>query len=113
MSPSMTGRTSPRAAALRLALTLKVGLAAAGEGPREDNDVKALQAGPTRTGKERLGGKASDEQRVDNCKVRSTGAVRPRARIHASMTRIRDRRADLITGKWRSSVRNERDQRLG
>jgi hypothetical protein len=24
---------------------------------------------PTRTAKERLGGKASDEQRVDNCKV--------------------------------------------
>jgi hypothetical protein len=24
---------------------------------------------PTRTGKERLGGKASDQQRVDNCKV--------------------------------------------
>ena len=69
MSPSMTGRTSPRAAALMLALTLQVGLAPAGEGPREDNDAKALQAGPTRTGKERLGGKASDEQRVDNCKV--------------------------------------------
>jgi hypothetical protein len=28
-----------------------------------------LQAEPIRTGKERLGGKASDEQRVDNCKV--------------------------------------------
>jgi hypothetical protein len=26
-------------------------------------------AEPSRTGKERLGGKASDEQRVDNCKV--------------------------------------------
>jgi hypothetical protein len=69
MSPSTTGRTSPRAAALMLALSLQVGLAVAGEGPREDNDAKALQAGPTRTGKERLGGKASDEQRVDNCKV--------------------------------------------
>ena len=69
MSPSMTGRTLARAAALMLALTLQVGLAAAGEGPREDSDAKPLQAGPTRTGKERLGGKASDEQRVDNCKV--------------------------------------------
>ena len=69
MSPSTTGRTSPRAAALMLALSLQVGLAVAGEGPREDNDAKALQAGPTSTGKERLGGKASDEQRVDNCKV--------------------------------------------
>jgi hypothetical protein len=28
-----------------------------------------LPAEPARTGKERLGGKASDEQRVDNCKV--------------------------------------------
>ena len=28
-----------------------------------------IRAGPTRTAKERLGGKASDEQRVDNCKV--------------------------------------------
>jgi hypothetical protein len=69
MSPSMTGRTLARAAALTLTLSLPVGLSAAGEGPREDNDAKALQAGPTRTGKERLGGKASDEQRVDNCKV--------------------------------------------
>ncbi len=69
MSSSMTGRTSPRAAALMLALTLQVGLAPAAEGPREDGDAKPLQAGPTRTGKERLGGKASDEQRVDNCKV--------------------------------------------
>ena len=69
MSPSMTGRTLARAAALTLTLSLQAGLAAAGEVPREDNDAKALQAGPTRTGKERLGGKASDEQRVDNCKV--------------------------------------------
>ena len=29
----------------------------------------ASTAEPTRTAKERLGGKASDEQRVDNCKV--------------------------------------------
>jgi hypothetical protein len=69
MSPSMTGRTLARAAALTLTLSLQVGLSVAGEGPREDNDAKPLQAGPTRTGKERLGGKASDEQRVDNCKV--------------------------------------------
>lgn len=69
MLPSMTGRTLARAAALALTLSLQVGLAVAGEGPREDNDAKPFQAGPTRTGKERLGGKASDEQRVDNCKV--------------------------------------------
>ena len=28
-----------------------------------------IRAGPLRIAKERLGGKASDEQRVDNCKV--------------------------------------------
>jgi hypothetical protein len=32
-------------------------------------DGEAGHAQPTRTGKERLGGKASDEQRLDNCKV--------------------------------------------
>ena len=32
-------------------------------------ETKQIQTQPTRTGKERLGGKASDEQRVDNCKV--------------------------------------------
>jgi hypothetical protein len=32
-------------------------------------EAKQFQAEPTRTGKERLGGKASDEQRTDNCKV--------------------------------------------
>jgi hypothetical protein len=28
-----------------------------------------IRAGPLRTAKERFGGKASDEQRVDNCKL--------------------------------------------
>jgi hypothetical protein len=32
-------------------------------------DANQVQAEPTRTGKERLGGKGADEQRVDNCKV--------------------------------------------
>jgi hypothetical protein len=32
-------------------------------------EARELRVEPTRTGKERLGGKASDEQRVDNCKV--------------------------------------------
>jgi hypothetical protein len=32
-------------------------------------DANQAQAEPTRTGKERLGGKSADEQRVDNCKV--------------------------------------------
>jgi hypothetical protein len=37
--------------------------------PCKAQEAKQFQAEPTRTGKERLGGKASDEQRVDNCKV--------------------------------------------
>jgi hypothetical protein len=48
-------------------LILLVALAAPGETPRADGE--ASQAQPTRTAKERLSGKASDEQRVDNCKV--------------------------------------------
>ena len=36
-------------------------------GARADGEASHVQ--PTRTAKERLGGKASDEQRVDNCKV--------------------------------------------
>jgi len=68
MLSAMTGRTLARAAALMLAL--QAGLAAAGEGAREDSNATHVEAAPTRTGKERLGGKARDEQRVDNCKVR-------------------------------------------
>jgi hypothetical protein len=67
MLPAKTGRTLARAVALTLAL--QAGLAAADEGAREDSNAKQIEAAPTRTGKERLGGKASDEQRVDNCKV--------------------------------------------
>jgi hypothetical protein len=50
-------------------LITQLGLAPAGEAPRQEGEARQLQAGSTRTGKERLGGKASDEQRVDNCKV--------------------------------------------
>ena len=67
MLPAMTGWTLARAAALTLAL--QAGLAAADEGVREDSNATHVEAAPTRTGKERLGGKASDEQRIDNCKV--------------------------------------------
>jgi uncharacterized Ntn-hydrolase superfamily protein len=67
MLPAMTGWTLARAAALTLAL--QAGLAAAGERAREGSDATQIEAAPTRTGKERLGGKATDEQRVDNCKV--------------------------------------------
>jgi hypothetical protein len=67
MLPAMTGWTLARAVALTLAL--QAGLAVAGEGAREDGNAKQIEAAPTRTGKERLGGKASDDQRIDNCKV--------------------------------------------
>ncbi len=54
---------------MAMTLVAQACLASAGETPREETDAKQFQAQPTRTGKERLGGKASDEQRVDNCKV--------------------------------------------
>jgi hypothetical protein len=38
-------------------------------GGRQENEPKQFQAEPIRTGKERLGRKSSDEQRVDNCNV--------------------------------------------
>ena len=47
-----------------LAMVLAMALVAAPSHAGDD-----IRAGPTRTAKERLGGKASDEQRVDNCKV--------------------------------------------
>ena len=54
-----------------MAMTLVVQAASASTGVAwcEGQEAKQFQAEPTRTGKERLGGKASDEQRVDNCKV--------------------------------------------
>ena len=67
MLPSMTGQTLVRAAALML--MLQAVFAVAGEVPRDDGGAPFVMSGPARTGKERLGGKASDEQRVDNCKV--------------------------------------------
>jgi hypothetical protein len=48
-------------------LLLLVALSAPGAIPRADAEASHVQ--PTRTAKERLGVKASDEQRVDNCKV--------------------------------------------
>ena len=48
----------------------QIGLAQASMPPHQQGTVGHVQAEPAvRTGKERLGGKASDEQRVDNCKV--------------------------------------------
>jgi hypothetical protein len=52
-----------RAAVLVAATALVVASAAA------PSRAGGIEAEPVRTGKERLGGKASDEQRVDNCKV--------------------------------------------
>ena len=46
-----------------------VSVSAGAERRSKGGDDRQTQAEPTRTGKERLGGKASDQQRVDNCKV--------------------------------------------
>jgi hypothetical protein len=66
-------RPSLRAVALTLALPVALAAAGAradGEASRsQPSQIQANQIQPARTAKERLGGKASDEQRVDNCKV--------------------------------------------
>jgi hypothetical protein len=62
MALSTLGRAMAMTFAARLAL------ASTGES-QEEREVETTQAEPLRTGKERLGSKASDEQRVDNCKV--------------------------------------------
>jgi hypothetical protein len=54
---------------MAMMLVAEACLASAGEASHEQGETKQFQAEPTRTGKERLGGKASDEQRVDNCNV--------------------------------------------
>lgn len=60
--------TYMQAAALALAIALSSGVAqaqpAAAPGP-----AASERSTPVRTGKERLGNKWSDEQRLDNCKV--------------------------------------------
>jgi transposase len=52
----------------------------AGPGHTAERERPEAPAGPapTRTGKERLGGKASDEQRVNDCKVPPERRTRPR-----------------------------------
>ena len=67
MSPWMTLPALARIAAMTL--VTQVGLASTNAAPREENVAGQVQTEPARTGKERLGGKASDQQRVDNCKV--------------------------------------------
>ena len=49
-------------------LIAQVGPIAAAAAPKQA-EVGQVPPEPTRAGKERLGGKASDEQRFDNCKV--------------------------------------------
>jgi hypothetical protein len=50
-------------------LAVQIGLAWAGGGSGAKPATAETRAMPTRTVKERLSSKASDEQRVDNCKV--------------------------------------------
>jgi hypothetical protein len=52
-----------------MTLMAQVGVAPSTGASREQGEAKQSQAQPTRTGKERLGGKASDDQRTDNCNV--------------------------------------------
>ena len=52
-----------------MTLVVQAGLPSTAEGSRQESEAKQFQAEPIRTAKERLGGKASDEQRIDNCKV--------------------------------------------
>jgi hypothetical protein len=68
------GVVSPMLATLGrvVAMALLVGLGAGAGGSRascQEGEPKQFRAEPMRTGKERLGGKSTDEQRVDNCKV--------------------------------------------
>ena len=55
--------------AAAMTLSVQLGLASPQGESRTEGEAEQIQVEPTRTGKERLGGKASDEQRVDNCKV--------------------------------------------
>lgn len=50
-------------------LGLVLALGAAGALAQSAPTGTPVKTGPDKTGKERLGGKADDEQRVDNCKV--------------------------------------------
>ena len=55
--------------AAAMTLSAQLGLASTQGQAGAESEAEQIQVAPTRTGKERLGGKASDEQRVDNCKV--------------------------------------------
>ena len=47
----------------------QVGGAESGPVLHQEGEPKRFRAEPMRTGKERLGGKSTDEQRIDNCNV--------------------------------------------
>jgi hypothetical protein len=55
--------------ALALLLAMQVTLASAGGAADAKRETGDASTPPVRTVKERLGSKASDDQRVDNCKV--------------------------------------------
>jgi len=66
MEPPMLSSTMVRAPVRLMAMILAAQMSL---GSRADGQANQIQAELTRTAKERLGRKASDEQRVDNCKV--------------------------------------------
>jgi hypothetical protein len=52
-----------------MTLVMQLGSAAVGGASRQEVEPRQSKTEPSRTGKERLGGKSSDEQRIDNCNV--------------------------------------------
>jgi hypothetical protein len=67
MSHSLRVTLPPPVRAMAGILLLLAALATPSATSRAEGEANHVQ--PVRTAKERLGGKASDEQRVDNCKV--------------------------------------------
>jgi hypothetical protein len=67
--PMPNSRMTLRAPAHVVAWTLILLVALAAPGATSLANAEARYVQPIRTAKERLGSKASDEQRVDNCKV--------------------------------------------
>ena len=80
-------------------LILLATLAAPGATLRASGEASGVQ--PIRTAKERLGGKANDEQRVDNCKCHATYAVRNRARMNAAAAQTWRRSTERVPAKVR------------
>jgi len=65
---NLSSRAYSRMVVLALAMALCAGAAQA-QSSTATRPAKSDSSGPGRTGKERLGNKWSDEQRIDNCKV--------------------------------------------